>query len=478
MKESSSSVEPTKDIVNDVEDAAGVDIDLSLPMNWPLGKKIFNVAVPSLLGFVTSFGSSIYAPAVPDVMKAFDVSETIATVPLTTYVLGLAFGPMLSAPISEMFGRLGTYRFTVPISALFTLGAGFAPNITALCLLRFFAGFFGGAPLPVSAGTAADMFRAREFAIAGSILLYFPFLGPAIGPVVGGFATQHNRWKWSQYVLAIVMVSAWIPVFFLKETYLKIILARREQKVEAIEAREKQAKPPAKTLLFGILFITLLRPAKMLVSEPIVTFLSIYVAFGFAVIFTFFSSVPYVFGLVYHFDRGNTGLVFLSIALGCTLALPTCIILDRTKYQKEWKRTGGKVRPELRLWSAMYGAFGLPVSLFWFAWTARSDVHWIIPTVAMVPFAWGNLCIYVSTSLYLIDTYAALTAASAIAANGLLRYIFGGTFPLFTIQMYEKLGIGWTMSLLGFFSLVMLPIPWALYVLGPKIRGASHFETR
>jgi hypothetical protein len=112
----------------------------------------------------------------------------------------------------------------------------------------------------------------------------------------------------------------------------------------------------------------------------------------------------------------------------------------------------------------------------------------------MVPFAWGNLCLYVlfthptaipvtnssqiSTCMYLIDTYAALTAASAIAANGLLRYILGGTFPLFTIQMYEKLGIGWATSLLGFISLAMVPIPWVLYKWGPQIRAASKFETK
>jgi len=107
----------------------------------------------------------------------FGVSETVATLPLTTYVLGLSFGPMLSAPISETMGRMGTYRTAVPLAALFTIGAGFAPNIAALCILRFFAGFFGGAPLPVCAGTSADMFRPQDFAVAGSFLLYFPFLG-------------------------------------------------------------------------------------------------------------------------------------------------------------------------------------------------------------------------------------------------------------------------------------------------------------
>ena len=76
-----------------------------------------------------------------------------------------------------MFGRLGTYRVAPPIGAIFTLAAGFSPNITALCLLRFFAGFFGGATLPVSAGTSADLFHPKDRAVAGTFMLYVPFLG-------------------------------------------------------------------------------------------------------------------------------------------------------------------------------------------------------------------------------------------------------------------------------------------------------------
>jgi len=119
----------------------------------------------------------VYSPAIPDVMYDFSVSDTVATVPLTTYVLGLSFGPMISAPISETVGRMGTYRYAVPISALFTLGCGFAPNIAALSILRFFAGLFGAAPLSVCAGTSADLFRPKERAVAGTLLLYTGFLG-------------------------------------------------------------------------------------------------------------------------------------------------------------------------------------------------------------------------------------------------------------------------------------------------------------
>ena len=184
-----------------------------------------------------------------------------------------------------------------------------------------------------------------------------------MGPFVGGFVIQHKGWKWSQYTLAMIAFVAWIPVFLLEETYLKIIIARRKQKEKVVT---NQTKPPATTLLLGVLFITLLRPTKMLVTEPIVTFLSIYVAFNFAVIFSFFASVPYVFGLVYHFDVEDTGLVFLAVGLGCTLAVPTVIIVDRMIYQRELKQSIGQVAPEHRLWAAMLGAFGIPIGLFWY----------------------------------------------------------------------------------------------------------------
>jgi hypothetical protein len=233
---------------------------------------------------------------------------------------------------------------------------------------------------------------------------------------MGGFVTQHNGWKWSQYTLAIIVVAAYVPVFFLQETYLKIILTKRKEKQHA--AANPQTKPPALALLLGVFFITLLRPMKILLTEPIVTFLSLYVAFNFAILFTFFGSIPYVFESVYHFNRSETGLVFLAIGLGCTISIPTLVILDKLIYQKEHQRRSreresGVVAPERRLWAAMLGAFGLPVGLFWyeslwllswknvtdhsdwFSWSSRSDVHWIVPILAIVPYGWGNLCIYV-----------------------------------------------------------------------------------
>lgn len=118
-----------------------------------------------------------------------------------------------------------------------------------------------------------------------------------------------------------------------------------------------------------------------------------------------------------------------------------------------------------------------PSSLFWFAWAARSSIHWISPVLAGIPFALGNLAIFIAGALYIIDTYGPMNGASAVAANGLSRYTMGAVFPLFTFQMYETLGIGWATSLLGFVSVAMMPIPWVLYKYGPQIRAKSGYDT-
>ena len=138
------------------------------------------------------------------------------------------------------------------------------------------------------------------------------------------------------------------------------------------------------------------------------------------------------------------------------LAVVSVISIDRLLYRKEYEKSlrQGKVSnvaPEHRLYAAMLGSLGLPVGLFWFAWTARSEVHWISPVLAAIPFGWGNLMVFVGTmsrlekgftddshetagAMYAIDVYGPLTGASAVAANGLVRYIMGAAFPLFTTQ--------------------------------------------
>ena len=102
---------------------------------------------------LSTFGSGAYTPAIPEVSARFNVSTEAAIVPLTIYVLGLAFGPALSAPLSETFGRRAVYLLLFLPSLLFTLGAGLAHNFATLVICRFLAATLGSGCLAVGAGT-------------------------------------------------------------------------------------------------------------------------------------------------------------------------------------------------------------------------------------------------------------------------------------------------------------------------------------
>jgi hypothetical protein len=218
----------------------------------------------------------------------------------------------------------------------------------------------------------------------------------------------------------------------------------------------------------------------MLFTEPIVIFLSIYTACNFATVYSFFVTFPLVFSTEYKFSSEQDGLPFIAIAVGSAIGCVISISTDRILYQphaREAARPGSnvKVYPEMRLYGAMIGCIFPPIGLFWFAWTAKTSVHWISPVLAAIPISAGFVAVFVAVVLYLVDAYEAMLGASAMGANGILRYILGAVFPLFTFQMYENLGIGWATSLLGFISVAMIPIPWVIWKWGKAIRKRSKY---
>ncbi|KAH7205377.1 major facilitator superfamily domain-containing protein [Fusarium redolens] len=407
--------------------------------NWCFPKRMYNTLIPACLCLTISFGLAAYSPARVEVQHEFNVTSTVSILPFSLYVYGLAFGPMISAPLSETYGRRFIYVYITPISLLFIVGAGFAKNIATLIICRFFAGAIGSSPLAVGAGTIMDIWHA--------------FLGPALGSLVVSWIAEYKDWQWSQW-----------------ETYSHPLIRRRAKAIGL-----PVPPSPIPSGLAGIqqlLTVTLTRPLYMLATEPIVCLCSLYTAFNFCVLFTFLTAFPLIFQNVYSFSSGQTGLVFLSIAIGCVAGAVLYIIIDHRVH----KRKGDVYSdPEQRLWGAMYGSILMPAALFWFAWTARPGVHWMASIVAAGLFGCSNLLIFVSCVLYLTNVYGARYGASALAANGVLRYMLGGSLPLFVLPMYHNLGFSWAGSLLGFLATGFAPIPLIFYNFGPKIRRSSPY---
>jgi len=150
---------------------------------------------------------------------------------MSLYVCGLAFGPMLAAPLSEIHGRRIVTLVSPPIAMLFILGAGFSNSFTALLVCRFFAGFFGSPVLAVGMGTQADLFPPNKIATATAFFLMAPFLGPCLGPVVGGFAAEYKGWRWTQWCMLFVSLAVFIIGIPTQETYKKALLKERAKRL-------------------------------------------------------------------------------------------------------------------------------------------------------------------------------------------------------------------------------------------------------
>ncbi|KAH8129158.1 hypothetical protein ACSS6W_008536 [Trichoderma asperelloides] len=448
------------------------------PYNWSDGKRMYHTVCVALYAFTVTYMSSAYAPGAKATGEQFHVSETVSLLGISLFCLGLAFGPMIGAPLSESAGRLVVYRLGLPIATLFLIGAAVSKGIASVVICRFFAGVFGSPALSVGGGTMADMWPPARRGPSTALFVMAPFMGPCIAPIIGGFVIERLNWRWLEWVSVFWGVATCIFALGMSETYKKTILERDPKR----QIPSSRIKIP--TLSWSAIHKwaseSLVRPMQLLLTEPIVLFLSLYIGFDFAVLYAFFASVPLVFQETYNFNSHQNGLVFIALGIGALLATLTNVLCDRFIYTRKCaeareKGETGHIPPEERLYPALMGSFGVATGLFWFAWTARPSIHWISPILALIPFNWGNLCIFATSITYMIDCYGARYGASALSANAFTRYVFAAAFPLFIIQMYDKLTTKWAASLLGFIAIGLIPIPWILFRFGARIRQKTRY---
>jgi MFS family permease len=155
--------------------------DPSNPLLIPTLSKWTTAIFQSLSTFAVTFASSIYASALPSIETHFSVSPTLATLGLSLYVFGFALGPLIWAPLSEVYGRRIIFVVSYTAFVAFSIGAVFAPSIAALLVLRFLASAFGASTMANTGGIIADMFEKKERGLATGLFATTPFLGPALG---------------------------------------------------------------------------------------------------------------------------------------------------------------------------------------------------------------------------------------------------------------------------------------------------------
>ncbi|ETS86082.1 hypothetical protein PFICI_04107 [Pestalotiopsis fici W106-1] len=447
--------------------------DLENPMNWPQRKKWANIFTTSVISFLVPLVSSMLAPAVEEIMAEFGTdSDLFATFVVSIFVLGFASGPLLLAPLSEVYGRVPIYNTTNFMFLIFTILCAISQSEDMLLAFRFLSGFVGVATITIGSGTIADLMPREERGKALSFWSIGTILGPMIGPIIGGYVTEAAGWRWIFWsisiVIGVVVVIAWLV---LTETYPAVLLEKKAARLRKETGNPKyRPKIGTDAETSKLIVQSILRPLRMLFCCPIVTIMCTYVAVLYGILYLLFSTYSFVFTEVYNFTTSGAGLVFIAGAVG-TLAglLYVGSFSDRTLKMRA--AAGKTITPEDRLAFIITipGALAFPAGLFMYGWAIEARLHWIVPQIGTAITGFGSILIFISIQTYLVDAFV-LYAASAIGANAVLRGTAGAFLPLCGLKMYDKLGWGWGNSLLGFVALAFAPLPWIFGVYGARIR--------
>jgi multidrug resistance protein len=146
------------------------------------------------------------APGVELVMKDFQTSSTtFATIVVSIFVLGFALGPLLLAPLSELYGRVIIYNITNLLFLVFTILCAISQNQSILLVFRFLSGFVGVATITIGSGTIADIMPREKRGKAVSVWSVGPILGPTVGPIIGGSVAEAAGWRWMFWVISIAV---------------------------------------------------------------------------------------------------------------------------------------------------------------------------------------------------------------------------------------------------------------------------------
>jgi DHA1 family multidrug resistance protein-like MFS transporter len=457
--------------------------DADNPQNWSFGKKAIVLAQILMYTMGVYMGSAIYSPSVEGVMTKFGVSIGSASLGLSMYVLAYGIGPLLFSPLSEIpiIGRNPPYIISYAIFIILLVPTALVDNFAGLIVLRFLQGFFGSPCLATGGATLQDMYSLIKLPYVLSLWAFAATCGPALGPIISGFSVQAETWRWSLWEMLWMNAPIFLALFFLlPETSSANILLRRAARLRKLtgnanlkaQSEIAQANLTARAITIEALW----RPFQLILLDPSIAFTAIYTALVYGIFYSFFEAFPLVYVSIYSFNLGELGLTFLSVTVGVLLSITWYWAYIRFSVEPSIRKDG-LGEPERRLIPALYVTWLVPIGLFIFGWTARSDVHWIVSCIGIVLTTIGIFLIIQCIFLYLPLVYPQY-AASLFAGNDFLRSSLAAGSIHFSQPLFRNLGVDRGVTLLAGLTVACSVGVYVLYFFGKKLRAKSRFAAQ
>lgn len=343
------------------------------PQNWSSTKKLWVTGVICCYTFSVYIGSSLYTASQPDIQALFGVSEVASSLGLALYVLAYGIGPMLWSPLSEIpvIGRNSIYVVTYIIFVILCVPTSLVNNFGGLLALRFLLGFFGSPCLATGGASFGDMYAPTKMAYVIAFWAGAATLGPALGPVIAGFAVSAKGWRWSSWELLWLSGPILLVLFIsLPETSHDNILLRRAQRLRKLTGRsdlQSQSEiNQSKMALQQVAVDALIKPWQINILDPAVLFTTVYTALVYGIFYSFFESFPMVYPPIYGLNLGQTGLPFLVVLVALAICVPAYSAYFYYHAEPIMLSQPGFGPPENRLVPGLFASFLVPVGCFLF----------------------------------------------------------------------------------------------------------------
>ena len=162
--------------------------------------------------------SSIVNVALPYMRGSLGASVEEITWVATGYILSTVIVMPIIGMLSARYGRRNFYLVSIVSFTISSMLCGMAWNMTSMVVFRIIQGMGGGALIPVSQAILRETFPPEEQGMAMGLYGFGVVLGPAFGPTIGGWLTDHFSWPWIFYInVPIGILNVLLVMRFIKD---------------------------------------------------------------------------------------------------------------------------------------------------------------------------------------------------------------------------------------------------------------------
>lgn len=316
----------------------------------------------------TSIIATAYNAGESQVTSEFGCSSTVFLLGNTTYLVSVAFAPLVLAPFSELVGRQVIFLISAFLTAALLIPQALAYNIEGILIPRIIQGAAASAGNSVTGGIVADLFSPHERGFPMSVFALVVFVTQSFGPVSSSYTVLYHGWRisfWWQAGVAFLSFAAMVLLF--RETRGPVLLSRRAAKMTKDTGGKIVYRCRAddeRRSISQMIVTSVTRPLLYLLTEPIVTAFALWIGFLWATVFLSIQSIPISFGEAYGWTSQQSSFVLLVLGVGGFIGWLMNLWQEKL-YERDWKKYNGDPPPESRLYLPCVGGVMVPIGLFW-----------------------------------------------------------------------------------------------------------------